>query len=72
MIRTETRLQYANGYLDLGMVSEAAQELDSIDTSDQDHADLLTMRVRIYLESKKWLRMELAAKELAEREPENP
>jgi len=72
MIHTETRLQYANGYLDLGMINEAARELDSIDPADQDHADLLTMRVRLYLESKKWLRMELAAKELAEREPENP
>lgn len=72
MIRTQTRLQYANGYLDLGMTREAAQELDSISPEDRGRTETMTMRVRLYLESKKWLRMELTAKELAEREPENP
>ncbi len=72
MIRTQTRLQYANGYLDLGMTREAAQELDSISPEDRGSTGTLTMRVRLYLESKKWFRMELTAKELAEREPENP
>ena len=72
MIRTQTRLQYANGYLDLGMIREAAQELDSISPEDRESTETLTMCVRLYLESKKWFRMTLTAKELAERQPENP
>ena len=72
MIRTQTRLQYANGYLDLGMTREAAKELDSISPEDRESTETLTMRVRLYMESKKLLRMTLTAKELAEREPENP
>jgi hypothetical protein len=30
MIPTKTRLQYANGYLELGMINEASEEIESI------------------------------------------
>ncbi len=71
MIRTRTRLQYANGYLDLGMTKEAAQELDAIEDTDQFPAEYLSARIRLYLGSRKWKRMESFSQRLAELEPEN-
>jgi len=72
MIRTETRLQYANGYLDLGMTKEAAQELDAIEDKDRLPGEYLTVRIRLHLGTRKWKRMELASKRLTELEPQNP
>ncbi len=72
MIRTETRLQYANGYLDLGMTREASRELDAIDEESPLTNKYLTIRIRLYLQTKKWKQMGLNAKKLAELEPENP
>ncbi len=71
MIRTETRLQYANGYLDLGM-TKAAQELDAIEDKDRLPGEYLTVRIRLHLGTRKWKRMELASKRLTELEPQNP
>lgn len=72
MIRTETRLQYARGYLDLGMTKEAAQELGAVADKDSQSGDFLSVSISLHLGTKKWKRMELAAKKLSELEPENP
>ncbi len=72
MIRTETRLQYANGYLDLGMTKEAALELDSIEDKEPFLAEYLTTRIRLHLGTRKWKQMETVSQRLAELEPENP
>jgi len=72
MIRTETRLQYANGYLDLGMTKEAAQELDAVEDKEHLPGEYLTVRIRLHLGTRKWKQMELASQRLAELEPKNP
>ncbi len=72
MIRTATRLQYASGYLDLGMNKEAAQELDAIEEKEKFQGQYLTVRIRLYLNIKKWKRMEQAAMQLSKLEPKNP
>ncbi len=72
MIRTETRLRYANGYLDLGMIREAAQELDAIEDKENFHSEYLSSHIRLHLGTRKWKRMEQASKRLAELEPKNP
>ena len=64
MIRTKTRLQYANGYLDLGMVRDAEAELDAIADEDQSNGETLSLRVCLYSERKDWKRMESVSKEL--------
>ena len=64
MIRTETRLQYANGYLDLGMVDDAEAELDAISDDDQYDYGTLSMRTRLYSERKDWERMESMSRDL--------
>lgn len=70
MIRTATRLKYANGYLDLGMVKEAALEIDAIDENDRSSFEVLSMRVRLYSVSQDWSEMVDASKRLVEMEPE--
>jgi len=72
MIRTETRIQYANGYLDLGMTKEAAQELDAVVDEAPFLGEFLTTCIRLHLNTRKWKRMEKTSRQLAELEPENP
>lgn len=72
MIRTKTRLQYASGYLDLGMIKEAAKELEAVEDKEQFPGEYLSVRIRLQLSRKKWKQMELAAQRLSELEPENP
>ena len=71
MIRTETRLQYANGYLDLGMMKDAALELNAIDEKDRLNSEVLSMWTRLYSVSKDWFEMEGIAMQLVEKDPEN-
>lgn len=70
MIRTEKRLQYANGYLDLGMVKDAKAELDLIDEKDRSNSEVLSMRVRLYSESHNWKNMVATSKQLVGMDPE--
>lgn len=72
MIRTSTRLQYANGYLDLGMVKEAEEELAAINAEDKDDLDVLRMLNRLHLIGGNWYQLEVVAETLAERRPEDP
>ncbi|MBK1876837.1 TPR end-of-group domain-containing protein [Pelagicoccus mobilis] len=72
MIPTSTRLSYANGYLDLGMISSATEELDAIQESERLNNDVLAMRARLYLESQNWEVMEAVSKQLVSQAPELP
>ncbi|MBT3480337.1 MAG: hypothetical protein HN457_02750 [Opitutales bacterium] len=66
MIKTAKRLQYANGYLDLGMVHDAKAELDLIDEKDRSNSEVLSMRVRLFLEARNWKKMVTLSKQLVE------
>jgi len=71
MIQIEKRLQYANGYLDLGMTKEATVELNAIPEAERPDPAVRSMFIRLYLEAKKWRKMAEASKALAEVSPEN-
>ena len=71
MIRASTHLQYANGYLELGMVKEARAELAAIDDADRDCRDYRLMMVKLHLETRQWKRMEVVSKSLVEIDPED-
>lgn len=71
MISTQSRLQYASGYLDLGMLKEAAEELDAIAEPDRKSVEVMSLRVRLYLESRNWELMEAVARFLVDRHPEH-
>ena len=46
---TARRLQFANGYIDLGMVNEASDELEAIDWDDRLNPEILAVLVALYM-----------------------
>ena len=65
-------LHAAMGYLELGMIAEAAGELESLPPEDRDRSSVLALRVEIYRTAKKWSLMEVVARELWKRHPDEP
>ncbi len=72
MIPTTTRLSYANGYMELGMLKEAGSELDAIAPTDRLRSEVLLMRSKLYMESQNWEVMAAVSKQLAEQLPDSP
>lgn len=66
------RLSHARGYLGLGMLAEAQAELDAIDPSDANRADVQNVRVALLHEQQDWPRLLSLARELVARQPEEP
>ncbi len=66
------RLSHAQGYLQLGMVDEAAAELRQIPVDERDGTDVLTLRVAVLQEQGRWRALRLAAAELVRRQPAEP
>jgi predicted Zn-dependent protease len=62
-------LSHARGYLDLGMVREAAAELDAVDPSHADDAAVRVLRVALLHEQQDWPRLQQVARELVARQP---
>jgi tetratricopeptide (TPR) repeat protein len=57
------RISHAQGYLALGMVAEAAAELDRIAAPDRDALEVLAVRLAVLQEQRDWPALrELAAK----------
>lgn len=63
------RLSHAQGYLTLGMVAEAAAELDRIDESDAQNLDVISLRLAVLHEQKNWPAVRDLAARLARRTP---
>lgn len=66
------RLSHAQGYLELGMVAEAAAELEHITGSEADSTDVLTLRLAVQHERRNWPAVRDLAGELARRMPGDP
>jgi tetratricopeptide (TPR) repeat protein len=60
---TRRRLSHAQGYLELGMLAEAAAELDRIGGDERETMPVLAVRLAVLHEQKDWP----AVRELAER-----
>jgi predicted Zn-dependent protease len=63
------RLSYAQGYLELGMLQEAAAELDLIEAPDSERSTVLALRLALLQEQKNWHALRLAAEIFVRREP---
>ena len=72
MISTQTRLRYANGYLELGMLDYASVELEAIPSSDRLTHDVIALRSRFFLEANDWNALEDEARLLTENYPHDP
>ena len=66
------RLSHAQGYLQLGMVDEAAAELRLIPAKERDGTEVLALRVAVLQEQGRWRALRLAAAELVRRQPAEP
>jgi tetratricopeptide (TPR) repeat protein len=62
-------LSHARGYLDLGMVAEAAAELDCIPAPDNDALEVLALRVAVLQERCDWPALRALAGEFVRRAP---
>lgn len=66
------RLSHARGYLDLGMLAEAAAELERIPAPENTALEFLEVRLALLQEQKKWPALRDLAREYAFRAPEEP
>jgi tetratricopeptide (TPR) repeat protein len=72
MSEIQRHLRAAIGFIELGMLEDAASELESLPPEDRDMSSVLALRVEIYRTAGSWKLMEVAARELWKRHPEEP
>ena len=60
----QRELNASIGYLELGMLEEAAGELENLSPEDRTSSEVLGVRMEIYRSAKKWTLMEVVAREL--------
>ena len=63
------RLSHAQGYLELGMVAEAAAELAHIQGADAESTEVLAVRLAVLHEQRDWRAVRDLARELVRRAP---
>jgi predicted Zn-dependent protease len=68
----EKQLQAAVGYLELGMIEDAANEIECIRPDQKNSSEVLEVRMEIYRTAEKWTLMEVVARELWKRHPDEP
>jgi hypothetical protein len=68
----EKQLQAAVGYLELGMVEDAANEIECISPDQKNSSEVLGVRLEIYRAAEKWSLMEVVARELWKRHQDQP
>lgn len=69
MISTLRHLQYASGYIELGMLKEAAAELEGVTPSDKLLPAVVTVQIDLHMHAKQWTRVITVAQKLAELTP---
>lgn len=70
-IPTRKRLEYAKGYIGLGMIKEAEEELHAIDKGDQGALEVQRVRVDLFMEAKQWDEVVELAGPIAESLPQD-
>ena len=70
MISTRRHLEFAAGYLELGMNTEAAEELEAIEGTARLSADVMRVRSDLYVATKQWDLLLAVSRELAREKPD--
>jgi len=65
-VPTHRRLEYAHGYILLGMLREAAEELRAIEGEDRCDPKVVDLLMDLYLNSRQWTRLAVAARQHTE------
>jgi Flp pilus assembly protein TadD len=71
-ISTARRLEYTKGYLELGMLAEAAGELENIAQADRLSVEVLEIRILLHSERKEWEPTIACAQQLTQLKPNEP
>ncbi len=71
MISTRRRIEYATGYLELGLASAAAEELAAIDLADLDLPEVLRVRSEYLMQTREWEPLVTTAALLVRRMPDD-
>ena len=69
---SKRRLSHARGYLELGLLAEAAAELEQLPLADQSGLPALAIRLAILQEQKNWPALRTLAHEFVLRSPQEP
>ena len=72
MISTATRLKYAAGYLDLGLLNEASDELEAIEGEDRLSLPVMEIRMHLYSIAEQWDLAAACARAVANGKPDDP
>ena len=64
-------LSHARGYIELGMLAEAAAELNQIAQAEKESSVFLEVSAALFQEQRDWPRLQRTARELSLRHPEN-
>jgi len=70
MSSTERHLEYARGFLALGLLAEASDELEAIQGKDRLLPEVMAVRCDLYMEAKQWDLLIAVARELASLKPD--
>lgn len=70
-ISTQKHLEYARGYIGLGMIREAAAELKMIEGAAGELLEVQRVQVDLYMEAKRWDRVVKIAGGVARKLPED-
>ena len=65
-------LQASVGYLALGMIEDAANEIELLPPDQKNSSEVLGVRMEIYRAAEKWTLMEVVARELWKRHQDDP
>jgi predicted Zn-dependent protease len=71
MISTRRHLEFASGYLELGMMVEAAEELEAISGEDRLSPAVMRLRSELYMQAKNWDLLLAVARELMRLVPDS-
>ena len=71
-MHAKRRLSHAQGYLGLGMVAEAAAELDRIPAPDNESVEVVAVRLAVLQEQGNWPALAIAAGGFVSRAPAEP
>jgi tetratricopeptide (TPR) repeat protein len=72
MKEIQSHLQAAIGYLELGMVEDAANEIECLPQEHKNSSPVLGVRLEIYRTANQWSLMEVVARELWNRYSDDP
>lgn len=70
MISTRRRIESATGYLALGLLTEASDELEAIEGDDRLSPEVMAVRSDLYMEAKQWDLLMAVSRELTRQRPE--